>query len=136
MDELTALLMGVPKFVTFLALSVGVAMLFVAVYVRVTPYRELELTRQGNMAAALSLGGSFLGFCLPLAVTIAYSTNIVDFLLWALVALVVQIGAHFLMRFLIPGLTSAVEDGRVSVGALSAFVAIGFGTLNGACLTP
>ena len=136
MDELMALVTGVPKFVTFLALSLGVAMLFVVIYVRVTPYRELELTRQGNLAAALSLGGSFLGFCLPLAVTIAHSINVVDFLMWALVALVVQIGAHFLMRFLIPGLTAAVEEGRVAVGALSAFVALGLGTLNGACLTP
>jgi putative membrane protein len=136
MEEVLALITGVPKFVTYLAVSVAVAMLFLAVYLRVTPYRELELTRQGNVAAALSLGGSFIGFCLPLAVTIFFSTNILDLLLWALVALVVQIGAHFLMRLLIPGMTDAVHEGRTSVGTLSAFLSIGLGTLNAACLTP
>jgi putative membrane protein len=136
MQELLALLAGVPKFVTYLALSLAVAMLFVAIYVRITPYRELELIRNNNVAAALSLGGSFLGFCLPLAVTISYSVNVLDFLLWALVAMVVQIGVHFLMRALIPGLTDAVKEGRTAVGTLSAFVAIGLGTLNAACLTP
>ena len=136
MTELLALLAGVPKFVTYLALSLAVAMLFVAIYVRVTPYRELELTRQGNIAAALSLGGSFLGFCLPLAVTVIYSVSLLDFLLWALVAMVVQIGAHYLMRFLIPGLTDAVQEGRAAVGTLSAFVSLGLGTLNAASLTP
>ena len=84
MDEVLALISGVPKFVTYLAVSLAVAMLFVVVYVRVTPYRELELTREGNLAAALSLGGSFIGFCLPLAVTIIYSSNLLDLLLdWA-----------------------------------------------------
>ena len=136
MEEVLALIAGVPKFVTYLAVSVAVAMLFLAIYLRATPYREIELTRQGNVAAALSIGGSFIGFCLPLAVTIFYSTNILDLLLWALVALVVQIGAHFLTRLLIPGMIEAVHDGKASVGALSAFLAIGLGSLNAACLTP
>jgi putative membrane protein len=136
MDEVLALIAGVPKFVTYLAVSLAVAMLFLAIYVRVTPFRELELVRQGNLAAALSIGGSFIGFCLPLAVTIIYSTNLLDLLLWALVALIVQIGAHFLMRLLIPGMTDAVHEARTSVGAFSAFLAIGLGSLNAACLTP
>lgn len=136
MTDFLSLIAGLPKFATYLALSLAMAMLFMAIYVRVTPYRELELTRTGNVAAALSLGGSFLGFCLPLAVTISYSVSIPDFLIWALVALVVQIAAHFLMRALIPDLTNAVQEGKTAVGVLSALVAVGLGALNAACLTP
>ena len=47
---------------------------------------------QRQLAAALNLGGAILGFCLPLASTIAHSVSIADVAMWALVALVVQIG--------------------------------------------
>ena len=55
------------------------------------------------MAAALSIVGAFLGFCAPLASTIAHSVSILDVVIWAVVALIVQILVHFACRFLVPG---------------------------------
>jgi hypothetical protein len=41
--------------------------LFIAIYIRMTPYREMALIREGNMAASFSLSGSILGFVVPLS---------------------------------------------------------------------
>jgi len=37
---------------------------FLAVYLAVTPYNELTLIREGNAAAAISLGGAITGYVL------------------------------------------------------------------------
>ena len=45
---------------------------FLAVYVRVTPYNEFELIRQNNAAAAISLAGACIGFALPMPAAIYF----------------------------------------------------------------
>ena len=37
---------------------------FFAVYTKITPFNEVALIREGNAAAALSLTGAGVGFCL------------------------------------------------------------------------
>lgn len=135
MAELDALLTGLPKFLGYLVVSLALAFAFVAIYVRATPWAEIELTRRGNTAAALSFGGAFLGFCLPLAHTVAQSVSKVDLALWAAVALIVQIAAHWLCRVLLPDLRGRIESGQIASGVLTAALSIGVGLLNAACLT-
>lgn len=71
-----------PGFIThFLA---GLVLLggAVFVHVRVTPHDEEGLIRAGNAAAAVALGGTILGFALPLASAIAHSANLLDAAVW------------------------------------------------------
>jgi putative membrane protein len=71
-----------PGFIThFLA---GLVLLggAVFVHVRVTPHDEVGLIRAGNAAAAVALGGTILGFALPLASAIAHSANLLDAAVW------------------------------------------------------
>lgn len=127
---------SVPKFIGYLLVALALAGAFVLIYMRVTPYNELDLVRKGNVAAALNMVGAFLGFCAPLASTIAHSISIFDVVIWAVVALIVQIGVHFACRWLIPGLVRSIEEeGNVAAGFLSGGLAFGIGTLNAACLT-
>jgi putative membrane protein len=135
MEELAYLLRAFPHFLGYFCLAVVMLGLFLLTYLWVTPYAELELIRSGNLAAALNLGGAVLGFCLPLASTIAHSVSIPDVAIWALVALVLQIGVHFLSRVIIKDMTRLIESGTVSVGALACCLSLGFGILNAACLT-
>ncbi|MDX1656950.1 MAG: DUF350 domain-containing protein [Candidatus Competibacteraceae bacterium] len=58
---------NVPLFLVYLLVAFALLWLFKAAYLRVTPYPEIELIRQGNTAAAVSLGGSMLGFPWPWA---------------------------------------------------------------------
>ena len=52
---------------TLIFMSLALTALFLAIYVRITPYREFALIRAGNVAAAASLSGALLGFVIPLA---------------------------------------------------------------------
>ena len=56
---------GFDDFLVYLAVALVLLGLFIAIYIRVTPYREIALIREGNMAAAFSLSGSILGFVIP-----------------------------------------------------------------------
>jgi putative membrane protein len=134
--EFTHFITSVPKFLGYLLVALALAGAFVFVYMRVTPYNEVELVKKGNVAAALNIVGAFLGFCAPLASTIAHSISVLDVVMWAIVALIVQIAVHFATRWLVPGVVRMIEEeANVAAGFLAGGLAFGIGTLNAACLT-
>ena len=51
MNNLWQSIAGFPTFLLYFALALALLALFVAIYVRVTPYREIRLIREGNIAA-------------------------------------------------------------------------------------
>ncbi len=91
-DRAPAYLVTLPNFLIYFAASLALTVIFLLVYMRVTPYREWELIRAGNNAAAISLSGAGLGFVLPLASTITHSVNWLDMVVWGVVAMIVQLG--------------------------------------------
>jgi putative membrane protein len=128
-------LAGFGSFLLYFGLSVLFVVLYLAVYVRVTPYREFVLIRDGNAAAAVSLAGSLLGFVLPLAAAVTQSVNTLDMTVWAIVALVVQIVVYLVVRRLMPGVVRHIPEGRVASGVVLGTVSLAAGILNAACMT-
>ena len=126
---------GFDDFLLYLALSLVLLALFVAVYVRVTPYREITLIREGNMAAAFSLSGSLLGFIIPLTAAVRFSVNLVDMAMWGLIALVVQVAAFVVARLLIPSITEDIPAGKAAQGFFLGCLSLGVGLLNAACMS-
>ena len=135
MPELTWLASAFPNFLRYIVVSFALAGLFLLIYVMITPWREFRLIRAGNTAAAIALVGALLGFCLPLANTIAHSVSLVDLVLWSLVALGVQVIVHVVMRLLVPDLKQAIEADRLSAGVMAGGFATCFGLISAACLT-
>src|SRR5438445_11598052 len=91
---------GVDDFLVYFVMALALVAVFLTVYTWVTPYREIALIRQGNMAAALSLSGALLGFVISLASAIAHSVAWWDMLLWGAVGLVGQLLSDFVVRSL------------------------------------
>lgn len=135
MPELEWLVAAVPNFARYIVVGFGLAGLFLAVYAQITPWREYTLIRAGNSAAAIALIGALLGFCLPLANTIAHSISLLDVVIWSLVALFVQVLVHVGMRILLPQLKTAIEADRMAAGITAGGFAACFGLINAACLT-
>ena len=132
---LTESLAGLPAFLSYFSVSLALLVVFLAVYLAVTPYRELALIRQGNVAAAISLGGAVIGFVLPLARAVTQSVSMLDLVAWGGVALVVQVVVFLLVGVLLPRLPAAVKDGQVAAAALLASLAVAVGVLNAASMT-
>ena len=126
---------GLPAFLTYFLISIALLAIFVFIYIRITPYHEIQLIREGNVAAALSLSGSMAGFTIPLAHAIAQSVSIPDMLVWGLIALVVQLLVYVVARMLIPGLSSDIPAGKAAQGAFLGILSICTGILNAACMT-
>jgi putative membrane protein len=122
-------------FITYFGAAVLLLAAFLALYTLVTPVRDWEMIRAGNTAAAVALGGAVLGFCIPLAMAIARSHSLSDMVLWAAIALLVQLGSYAAVRFMRRHEHGGVEAGDMAEGTLLACAAVGLGLLNAACLT-
>lgn len=126
---------GFDDFLVYLAVSLAFLGLFVAIYIRITPYRELALIREGNLAASFSLSGTLLGFIVPLSATVRYSVSLVDMAIWAALALVVQLCAFVAVKLMIPTLAQDIGAGKSAQGFFLGSFSLGVGLLNAACMS-
>ncbi|AMZ74157.1 MULTISPECIES: DUF350 domain-containing protein [Pseudomonas] len=123
----------------FVMYILGAAVLFALfqfIYTRVTPHKEFELIRSGNVAAAIALGGAVIGFAIPASNVIAYSISMLDFVVWAVIAAVVQLLAFLVTSLVLKGASARIRNGEIAAGIYIAAVAISVGMLNAACMTP
>ncbi|KAA0985998.1 DUF350 domain-containing protein [Pseudomonas sp. ANT_J12] len=123
----------------FVAYIIGAAVLFALfqfIYTRITPHKEFELIRSGNVAAAIALGGAIIGFAIPASNVIAYSISILDFVVWAVIAAFVQLLAFLMTSLVLKGTSERIRNGEIAAGIYVAAVAISVGMLNAACMTP
>jgi putative membrane protein len=132
---LPQVLAGLPAFLLYFALGLLLLAAFLAIYIAVTPYKEIALIREGNAAAAISLGGATIGYVLPLSRAIAQSVSVVDMLAWGGVALVAQVAVYFVVARAVPRFPEAIRAGRVSGATFLAALAIAVGLLNAAAMT-
>jgi putative membrane protein len=126
---------GLPHFILYFLVAAALLTLFVLVYIRLTAHDEIGLIREGNVAAALALGGSLIGFVLPLSKAIAQAVSIPDMLVWGFAAFVVQLLAYLVCRFIVPDLSAKVGAGNVAAGITVASVSLGAGLLNAASMS-
>jgi putative membrane protein len=124
-----------PNFLAYFALAIVFAVIFLVVYVWITPHRELALIRADKPAAAISFGGAFLGFVIPLGSAIAHSVGLLDCAVWGVIALVIQILTFFAARLLLPDLPERIARDERAAAILIAALSIGVGVLNAACMT-
>lgn len=127
-------LQGLPAFAGYFGMGLGFVALFLLCFLHFTPHRELQLIREGNLAAGTALAGALIGFCLPLAAAIAHSVSHLDLGLWGLVALVAQLAAHGFTRLLLPGFPARIERGEQSAAVVSLALHVGVGLLNAAAM--
>ena len=116
--EVQAFATGFP--VTLLHASVTLVMLILgtALYALLTPHKEITLIREGNSAAALSLGGVLLGLAIPLATSLARSTSIIEIGLWGAATVALQLLLFRRVDLLLHGLPQRIQDGEIAAAAL------------------
>jgi putative membrane protein len=132
----TLSLSGLPGFLRYFGVAIALLIAFAFLYTRATPHDELALIRQGKTAAAAALGGSLLGFVLPEACAIVHALSLLDFVIWAGIALIIQLVTFFVLRLLVRDLPRRIEADEMATGLLVATVSLAVGALNAACMTP
>ncbi len=110
--------------------------IFKLIYQWVTPYDEAKLIREGNVAAALALGGALVGYVLPLASALSNTVTLAEFCAWAALAGVLQIAAFTLVRLLaMKDVAARIERGEIAAGVYLLSISLAVGVLNAACMT-
>lgn len=135
MNPMDPAVSGVTLHLIYFALALVALGVFIAVYTSITPYREIRLIREGNTAAAISLGGAILGYCCPLAQSVAQAGNFADMLLWSVVALAAQLAAYGVTRLVLPHLATDINTGKIAPSIFLAALSIATGILNAAAMS-
>ena len=121
------------SFGLFFLTSLAVLALFFFFYAKVTPYDDYQMIFvENNTASALGFGGAIVGLCIPLYSALTNSVSYIDFVTWAIVAMLIQLLFAFSMTRL-DGKFSVekhIVNGDISVGLLMAFMSIAIGLLN------
>ncbi len=133
--EIMASFSGFDDFLLYLAISSVLLAVFVTLYVKITPYREIALIRENNMAAAFSLSGALLGMVIPLANAVKYSVNPVDMAIWGFIALAIQLLVFVIARIALPNIAQDIPAGKQASGFFLGAVSVAAGVLNAACMS-
>jgi putative membrane protein len=130
-----SILAGLPVLIVHLSVTIVLLLAGIVFYILFAPYRELELIRQGNVAAAIVLSGQSLALTIPLAAMLAYSVSVPDIVLWGLLTLVLQFIAIVAVRLTIRHLTALIRRGDIAAALVLACAQVAVGILNAAALS-
>src|ERR1700745_4312401 len=106
-------LAGLPAFLVYFCTALVAVVAYLFVYTRITPHNEFQLIRDNDPATAIALGLSLLGFTLPVVSAIAHSANVVDCLIWSVVALLVQVAVFYIVKIPVPNLSQRIAAADV-----------------------
>lgn len=134
-ELITELVVDLPEFLAFFAIAVGLTIVFVGVYTRVTRHNEITLIKENSTAAAIAFSGSMIGFGLPLASAMINSATMPETILWGVIALIVQIIVYLLVRLPMPKISERIEANEVAAGIWLGATSLLGGILNAASLT-
>lgn len=128
-------MVGLPVLLVHLALTTGLLLAGLWLYVKLAPFREVELLRQNNHAAAIVFSGQMFALSIPLAAMMASSVNLLDILFWGVITVVLQYFAIFCLRLLLPGTQGCIARGEVAPALVFACGQIVAGLLTAAALS-
>lgn len=135
METLTATLTGLVPFLLHFIPAVVILFAFMWLYSLTTPYDEVALIKANNPAASLTYCGALVGFALPVASALANSINVIDFVVWAVVAAVIQLLVFQIFTRFYPLIVSRVEAGEIAASGKLAAISVAVGLLNAAAMT-
>lgn len=123
-----------PAFGLYFITAIALLAVFMTIYALITPYDEITLIRNGNVAASISLGGALIGIAMPVANAIVSSHNIYLMLGWGLIACIIQLFVFLVARVALPHITQDIPADKLAAGIFLAALSIGVGIINAACL--
>jgi len=135
MAILDSLLAGLPHLLLHSILTFAILGMGLAVYISITPHKELALVRDGNTAAAVSLGGAVVGLALPLSFCLAFAVSASDIIVWGAVTLGFQLAAFFIADFVLRDLSKRIAEGQMSSAIFLVSIKLATAFVNAAAIS-
>ena len=108
---------------------------FFLIYTWVVPFDELKLIRQGNVAAALTLGGAMVGFSMTVTSGLLHTDNLTAFVAWSAAAAGIQLLTYILVSHLLHMSKQHIEGNNIAFGILLASISISVGAVSAGALS-
>ena len=132
---LETLQIGLPVLGLQLAVTLALLAAGIACYMAVTPFHEMRLVREGNIAGGIVLMGAVVALAIPLAATLASSLVTLDILLWGLVAVVLQLLAFLITAALFRDLRTMIEAGNAAAACVVVGIQIAVALVNAGAMS-
>lgn len=126
---------AIVNYAIHLILAAVLLIVFFKAYTWLTPFDEMTLIRQGNHAAALTLGGAMLGFSLTIASSLLHTSSYQEFFAWAAGAMLVQFAVYIVVTYMLRMAKDQIEGGNSAFGALLGAISLSVGGINAACIS-
>lgn len=126
---------SLPQYAIFLGSSLGLLAIALGIYMLVTPFKEIELIRGGNSAAAISFSGTAIGMALVLHSTASSTFDIMEMIVWGAIGLVGQLVVLLVVTLLIPGLHDGITKDKTGYGVLLGGLSVAMGILNAGAIS-
>jgi putative membrane protein len=116
--EIQAFATGFPVTLLHFAVTLVILIAAAALYIMLTPHKEITLIREGNTAAAVSLGGVLVGLAIPLAVSLKASTTLIELSLWGAATVLVQLLIFRIVDLVLHGLPHRIQEDEMAAAAM------------------
>ncbi len=135
MADLIASLATTLPFLQYFIPALLFVFFFMWLYTLITPHNESTLIKENNLAAATTYVGTLIGFTLPIASVVANAVGFIDFLVWGIIAGLVQLITYFIFRLFYPRVSERIQQGETAIALKLAGISCIVGLLNAACIT-
>lgn len=125
---------GFPDFLIHGGVTLALLMAGCIVHVILTPMKEMQLIRAGNVSAGISVGAVIVGLAVPMSACLATATSIYDILIWGVVATLLQLLAFRAADLLLRDLPKRIERDEVGAALVLAAVKIAAAMIMAAAL--
>ena len=116
--EFQAFAAGFPVLLAHVFATLVMLVLGATLYVVLTPWKEIDLIRDGNSAAAVAFGGVLRGLAVPLAASLSASNSTVEIVIWGAATVIMQLLAFRVTDMVLAGLPERIREGEVSAAVL------------------
>jgi putative membrane protein len=125
---------GFPDFLIHGGVTLALLMAGCIVHVMLTPMKEMQLIRAGNVSAGISVGAVIVGLAVPMSACLATATSVYDILIWGVVAILLQLLAFRAADLLLRDLPKRIERDEVGAALVLAAVKIAAAMIMAAAL--
>jgi len=124
---------GLELFATYMVSSIAMLVTFTYLYMKVTPYNDLSLIRDGKVAPGIVLFGAMIGFTIPIVTMSYHGASYLDYLVWSIIAGLLQLACFKVVYWLMP---KEVEADNVATSLFYAGISICVGLINAFSMIP
>lgn len=131
-DFLDTLISGLPQMLGHAAIIVALLIGGVYLYIKITPYDDMKLVKEGNIASAISLFSIIVGLAIPLAFCLTQASEVPDILFWGSFTVAIQLFAFKVCDWMLSDLSGRIERGEISAAIVLLAVKLAAAFINSA----